>query len=182
MVLLIMSLFVLSLMVAWLIRANILAQARVSDMERNLKGLQDTLQSYVKAEAARTLDLAMKEVAIKTGDYDKYVEQEIGRLKGLAEKLVKDAGGQVSKDIKLARDGWQKSLDDQVSDFQVLLKNAYLSEYDKMKRTPPRPSRAPKRKVNAPDRYRSLDADWSGEPEDGSTKTPVSSIGKKRVS
>lgn len=149
----------LTVAVGVLVFLNVRQYKRVRELEEAVSSMRGGLLEYIQSEADRVFGQVTEEARIKTGDYDKYVELEIARLKETTGKTFVSLGEEVGKDIEFVSRGWKKALDDTLSDFQVLMKKAYLAEYEKMKRSPPKPSRAPKRKVDAPDKYRSLDDD-----------------------
>lgn len=58
----------------------------------------------------------------------------------------------------------KRELDKQMMNFQALLKQSYLDEYEKMRVNPPRPKKGPRKKIDPPQRWRSLDDDFSYAP------------------
>ncbi len=57
-----------------------------------------------------------------------------------------------------------KKLEKQKVDFKGLLDAAYLEQYEKMRRNPPRPKKGPRKKIDPPSRYRSLDDEFCSVP------------------
>lgn len=55
----------------------------------------------------------------------------------------------------------RKDLDKQLDNFRGLMDQAYLEQYEKMRRNPPRPTKRPRTKITPPERYRSLDDDFN---------------------
>lgn len=53
-----------------------------------------------------------------------------------------------------------KDIEKSATNFRSLLNQAYLEEYEKMRKNPPRPKRGPKIKVDPPSKYRFLDDDF----------------------
>lgn len=130
---------------------------RVIRLEKKLNSHTADLSQYHEYMGKRAKEL------------DGQFQSVIGSLKQTAHEEVKKVTNGLLKDYREARqvaeDGAklvkvdvEKMLADQASDFKVLLDNAYLEQYEKMKRSPPRSKKGPRKKVvEPPSKFRSLD-------------------------
>lgn len=58
--------------------------------------------------------------------------------------------------VKMTQD-----LEKVMMNFKSLLEQSYLDEYEKMRKNPPRPKKGPRKKIDPPQRYRSLDDEFN---------------------
>jgi len=112
------------------------------------------LEAHVNAQ----LEVLQRDAASKVDQAVQTIQRDVGRVGGEARKLVQEAKQVVTDGAAQVKAELTAKLQSQLSDFKVLLDTAYLEQYEKMKRTPPRPKKGPrKRAVEPPKKYRSLD-------------------------
>jgi len=104
----------------------------------------------------------------KAAELQSQMDADFATMKRNVEAKVKEATDGVLKDYHevqrvaglgaaKVREAVDLMLKTQLTDFKVLLDNAYLEQYEKMRRSPPRPKKGPRKKVDPPSQYRSLD-------------------------
>jgi len=148
-------------MVAWIAIACLLALSlwltlRVRRLQGKLDHLdqhRDRFQAFMEQKAA---------------ELQSQMDADFATMKRNVEAKVKEATDGVLKDYHevqrvaglgaaKVREAVDLMLKTQLTDFKVLLDNAYLEQYEKMRRSPPRPKKGPRKKVDPPSQYRSLD-------------------------
>ena len=103
---------------------------------------------------------------------DTLVQQQLGKeerkwteLIDAATCRIKGSLTRVQSDMKKDRDAvnaqFTQELEKVRMNFKALLEQSYLDEYEKMRKNPPRPKKGPRKKIDPPQRYRSLDDEFN---------------------
>ena len=151
--------------IAWLIRRVLHLQRRLEQHEADLDKYRVHFHDFLGKKAQELevqvnaqLELLARNAASKVDGAVQTIQGEMGKMDGEARRLVQEAKQVVVDGAAKVKAELTARLQSHLADFKVLLDNAYLEQYEKMKRTPPRPKKGPrKRAVEPPKRYRSLD-------------------------
>ena len=141
-------------MMAWIAIAGLLALClwlgfRVRRLQGKLDRLdehRDRFHAFMEQKAGELQSQMDADFAVLKGNVE-------AKLREIADDLLKSAG----EGVRLVRGQVDEMMKTQMTDFKVLLDNAYLQQYEKMRRNPPRPKKGPRKKVDPPSQYRSLD-------------------------
>lgn len=92
-------------------------------------------------------------------------EQKWAELIAAATCRIKGSLTRVQNETKKDQDAvavkLTQELEKLMMNFKSLLEQSYLDEYEKMRKNPPRPKKGPRKKIDPPQRYRSLDDDFN---------------------
>lgn len=134
------------------------------DLRRKLLRVETEISATVEerlvshAKYCEQVDALVKaQLAEESVKWRELLVGETHRIKGALTTARKDAQDQVQRD-------WaeiEALLEKQKMNFKGLLEEAYLEQYEKMRRSPPRPKKGPRKKIDPPQRFRSLDDDFS---------------------
>jgi hypothetical protein len=143
-------------------------EERLIDHKKYCAGVEEALKSLLTQEESKWRELIER------------LKAQFGTAIEEARKETGEKQAEIMADI-------QKELTKQVDNFRSLMNQAYLEQYEKMRRNPPRPVKRPRSKVAPPERYRSLDDDFNcmptpePEPEPAATEEAAEPVKKKRT-
>lgn len=143
-------------------------QAELTTTSSNLSSAMDRQAASIKAEVDQRLvdhskycdevdailKSALAEEEKKWRELLKRIKSQFADAIAETQKESVEKQGQVISDV-------EKSLSKYMEQFRALMEREYLDQYEKMKRSPPRPNKKPKTKIVVPERFRSLDDDFN---------------------
>ena len=146
-------------------------KAKIASVEEKISAhVEERLVSHAKY-CEQVDALVKKRLAEEEAKWRELIEAATCRVSEAVEKHRRDTVSQVGEykkeaEAKLAEDMGEieKTLEKQKMNFKSLLDQAYLEEYEKMRVKPPRPKKGPRKKVDPPSRYRSLDDEFNFNP------------------
>jgi hypothetical protein len=151
------TLVVISLVLA---AVGVLGTLEVLGLRRKNKELQGKL-----TQVEQKISTSVEERLISHTKYCERVESLVQKQLEIEEEkwreLVADATCRMREELAANEALTKHELDKTMSNFKALLSQSYLDEYEKMRRSPPRPKKGPRKKIEPPQRYRSLDAEFN---------------------
>jgi predicted negative regulator of RcsB-dependent stress response len=148
----------------WLTYTVVQLRQRVQAQDATLNQYSQKFQDFMNQKSAQIAAQVDKDIDNIKRAADKridaataQVEQEIKAVASQVDAKLKDVSTAIKKEGEEAATRAKVVLQTQLDDFKTHMKNAYLDEYEKMKTNPPRPKKGPRKRVDAPSRYRSLD-------------------------
>jgi hypothetical protein len=143
-------------------------------LEQTLVNIQAKISQHVEerllshAKYCAEVDAKVKsQLAAEEAKWRELIAAAGCRVKGVLNQWLIDMEGQNQKAVAQAATKLEKDFAEVIAvlekhkiDFKGLLDAAYIEQYEKMRRNPPRPKKGPRKKVNPPSRYRSLDDDF----------------------
>lgn len=137
------------------------------EFREKLAGVEQHISSTVEerlvnhAKYCERVDALVKtQIAEEEVKWRELIEAATCRMREIITEGQQEMSAQQESDLAEVK----RELDKQMMNFQALLKQSYLDEYEKMRTNPPRPKKGPRKKIDPPQRWRSLDDDFSYAP------------------
>lgn len=148
-------------------RENRRLRTLVDTIENNLNTkVEDRLISHTKycadldALIRSRLEQEYTEWSELIGDAECQVVVAVEKVTIEATKMVQRNKVELAALLKKMIVEVSEKMDEQKLGFKSLMDAAYLEQYEKMRRNPPRPKKGPRKKIDPPNRYRSLDDEF----------------------
>lgn len=152
-------------------RENRRLRSFVATIEKNLNTkVEDRLISHTKycADLDTLIRSRLEQECTKWSELleeaECQVEVAVEKATIEATKMVQRNKVELAASLQKMSVEVSKKMDDQKSGFKSLMDAAYLEQYEKMRRNPPRPKKGPRKKIDPPNRYRSLDDEFCSVP------------------
>ena len=104
--------------------------------------------------------LVQKQLEAEENKWRELIVAATCRIKGVINAGHKEMSAKQEADMTEITHALEK----QMTNFKALLNQSYLDEYEKMRYNPPRPKKGPRKKIDPPQRYRSLDDEFNCTP------------------
>lgn len=168
------------LVVRRLRRENRELREKLTSVEQKISAsVEERLVSHTKY-CEKVDALVQKQLEIEEQKWRELVAQATCRMRETMQQAVKEFAAQMEgNEVAIKHD-----LEKQMMNFKALLDQSYLDEYEKMRKNPPKPKKGPRKKIDPPQRFRSLDDDFNFcppvEPAEPSEPEPEEAKVKKR--
>lgn len=164
-------------------RSNTELQEKLTQVEAKISAsVEERLVSHTKY-CERVDSLVQKQLEAEEVKWRELVADATCRMKEAIKKAHKEA----AEEMATNQAGIKHDLEKQMMNFKALLDQSYLDEYEKMRRNPPKPKKGPRKKIDPPQRYRSLDDEFNfcppaepSKPEEPSEPTEEPKAKKKK--
>lgn len=138
-------------------RNNKELQEKLTQVEQKISAsVEERLVSHTKY-CERVDALVQKQLETEEEKWRELVADATCRMKEAIKKAHKEAADEMATNQAEI----QRDLEKTMMNFKSLLDQSYLDEYEKMRRNPPKPKKGPRKKIDPPQRYRSLDDEFN---------------------
>lgn len=140
-------------------RENAALVVRLDTMEQKIStSVEERLVSHAKY-CEQVDALVQTQLKIEEKKWRELLDESVA----LVSQEVREGHAEAAAKIDAANTEFAAAIEKSRMNFKALLDQAYLEEYEKMRKSPPKPKTGPRKKVAAPERYRSLDDDFAFE-------------------